>query len=70
MVDIYHLFKLGTTAGKLLKAAGGAYSVKVIFSKCSGELLGMGISGMVDAAFDELLDKVFEGAENGDSRRD
>lgn len=73
MVDVYHLFKLGTTAARILKASKGARNAAVIFKNIVKPMAVMGAMGVLDGAMDEasdvLINKVLEETENGCSRR-
>ena len=60
MVDIYHLFKLGTTTAKFLKVSKGLYSAGTITKTVWKPLVGMGVSGVLDAAFDDAIEKIEE----------
>ena len=60
MIDIYHLFKLGVSAGKVLKATKGAYETAVIFKNVAKPLAVLGVSGFADAAIDEYSDKLIK----------
>ena len=60
MVDVYHLFKLGTTAGKIIKATGGIASIQVIFKNVAKPMIVMGLSGVADAACEDAADLIIE----------
>ena len=60
MVDIFNLYKLGITAGKVLKASKGVYDAGVIFKTVRKPLVVLGISGFMDGAVEEALDKLEE----------
>ena len=72
MVDVYHLFKLGVTAAKVLKASNGIRNAAVIFKSVRKPLAVMGAMGILDGAMDEagdiLVEKVIEETQNGRSR--
>lgn len=72
MVDVYHLFKLGTTAARVLKASNGARNAVVIFKSIRKPLAVMGAMGVLDGAMDEagdiLVNKIIEETGNGCSR--
>lgn len=57
MVDFYHLFKLGVSAGKVLKASKGAYNAGMILKSVWKPMAVMGLSGVADAAIDEGVNK-------------
>lgn len=68
MVDIYHLFKLGTTAAKVIKASNGIYDVAVIFKGVWKPMVTMGVMGIADAAIEEATDKLIKEITDGSSR--
>ena len=72
MVDVYHLFKLGTTALRVVKASKGAYDVAVIFKTIWKPMAAMGACGIIDGACEDLADiaieKIVEEKKNGCSR--
>ena len=68
MVDVYHLFKLGTSAAKILKASKGAYDATVIFKNVWKPMVTMGVMGFVDAATEEATDKIIKELTDGSSR--
>lgn len=72
MVDVYHLFKLGITAARVLKASNGAHNAVVMFKSIRKPLAVMGAMGVLDGAMDEagdiLVNKIIEETGNGCSR--
>lgn len=60
MIDVYHIFKLGVTAGKVLKASKGAYNAGVIFKSVLKPMAVIGVSGFTDAAIDEYGDRLLK----------
>ena len=71
MIDVYHLFKLGTATLRVVKASKGSYNAMLIFKNVWKPLAVMGISGMADAACEEaseLIIKTLEEKTNGCSR--
>lgn len=60
MVDVYHLFKLGTATARLLKASKGTYNAVVIFKNLWKPMAVMGAMGVVDGACEEITDKAVE----------
>lgn len=72
MVDVYHLFKLGTTAARVLKVSDGARNAVVIFKSIWKPMATMGVMGVLDGAMDEASDilvrKVIEEKTDGCSR--
>ena len=72
MVDVYHLFKLGTTAARVLKASNGVHNAVVIFKSVWKPMATMGAMGVLDGAIDEasdiLVQKVIEEKTDGCSR--
>ena len=68
MVDVYHLFKLGVTAAKVLKASNGARNAVVIFKSVWKPMATMGVMGFADAAMEEAADKIIEEITDGSSR--
>lgn len=63
MVDVYHLFKLGTSAARVLKATNGARNAALIFKNLCKPMAVMGVSGMADAAIEEAMDGVVKALE-------
>ena len=52
MVDIYHLFKLGASATKVMKYGKNVNILKTIWKP----LTMMGVYGLVDGACEEVMD--------------
>ena len=61
MVDIVSLYRVGIAAGKVLKASKGVYDAGVIFKSVRKPLVLMGLSGFMDGAVEEVLDKFEKG---------
>ena len=68
MVDIYHLFKLGITAAKILKTGKDAHNAAVIFKGVWKPLLTMGVMGIADAAVEEASEIIIKEITDGSSR--
>ena len=58
MVDVYHLFKLGVTAGKIIKTSKSISNVGLIFKHVAKPMIVLGISGAADAACDEAAELI------------
>ena len=57
-MDYFSLARLGAAGVKVLKASKGVYDSAVIFKAVRGPLAMMGISGIADAACEEIEEKV------------
>ena len=60
MVDVYHLFKLGTTALRVIKASKGAYTAATVLKGVWKPVAVMGACGVIDGACEEFVDKAIE----------
>jgi hypothetical protein len=60
MVDLYHLFKLGAAAGKIIKVTGSVGSAKVILKHIAKPMVVMGLSGVADAACEDATDLIIK----------
>ena len=60
MVDIYHLFKLGTSTMTLLKAGNEVKDIVVLAKNLWKPVAMMGLYGMVDEACDEIVETALE----------
>ena len=58
MIDVYHVFKLGVTAGEIIKASKGISNVGLIFKHVAKPMIVLGISGAADAACDDAVELI------------
>lgn len=56
MVDVFRLFKLGTSVAKMLKASKHVYDAKMIFDVAKKPIALLGIGGLVDAAAEDCFE--------------
>ena len=60
MVDVYHLFKLGATTYKFVRASKGAYNAAVILKSVWKPMAVMGACGIIDGACEDIAEKAIE----------
>lgn len=60
MVDLYHLFKLGTSTMTLLKAGNEVKDIVVLAKNLWKPVAMMGVYGMMDEASTEMMEAVAE----------
>ncbi len=56
MIDVYHVFKLGVTAGQIIKASKGISNAGLIFKHIAKPMIVLSVSGVADAACDDAVE--------------